>query len=82
MTELGDLCSIVPGVTFKKDEAKTAAEPEYLPVLRAGNIRTRLVTSEDLVWVPSERISPNQLLRTGDIVVCMSSGSPRVVGRC
>lgn len=50
-------------------------------MLRAGNIQDRLVTDRDLVWVPESRISQDQRLRKGDIVIAMSSGSAAVVGK-
>lgn len=78
---LEQVCDIIRGVTFSRDEAKSAPGPGLLPVLRAGNVSSRLITDEDLVWIPQERVSPAQRLQPGDIVVATSSGSPTVLGK-
>jgi len=80
-TRLGDLCEFVRGVTFDKGEASSDPRDGCLPILRAGNISEGLDLDNDLVWVPAERVSPQQHLRVGDIAICMSSGSPAVVGK-
>ncbi len=78
---LSTVAEVVRGVAFDKGEALDTASPGAVPLLRAGNIADRLVVEDDLVWVPSERVSPDQRMRPGDIAVCMSSGSPAVVGK-
>ena len=79
--KLGEVCEFIRGVTF--DTAEVTYEPKsgHLPILRAGNISQALVLDADLVWVPADRVSSEQLLRLGDLVICMSSGSPAVVGK-
>jgi len=81
LSQLGDVCEFVRGVTFKKHEAKYETAPALVPVLRAGNINGTLNLIDDLVWVPTSRVSRPQLLQVGDIAICMSSGSPAVVGK-
>lgn len=78
---LSAVAEVVRGVTFDKGEALDAVSGDAVPVLRAGNIADRLVTDHDLVWVPSARVSSEQRMRGGDIAICMSSGSPAVVGK-
>lgn len=78
---LGDLCEFIRGVTFDKGEASPDPRDGCLPILRAGNISEGLDLDNDLIWVPAERVSPQQHLRVGDIAICMSSGSPAVVGK-
>jgi type I restriction enzyme, S subunit len=78
---LSAVAEVVRGVTFDKGEALDTAWSDAVPVLRAGNIADRLVTDHDLVWVPRERVSAEQRMRSGDIAICMSSGSPAVVGK-
>ncbi len=81
MEKLGNLCDFISGVTFNKAEAVSSPLPRYLPILRAGNIGDTLNTQDDFVWVPSDKVSKEQRLQVGDIVMCMSSGSPHVVGK-
>jgi type I restriction enzyme S subunit len=80
-TPLGELCEFIRGVTFDKGEASPDPRDRCLPILRAGNISEGLDLKNDLVWVPAERVSTQQYLRVGDIAICMSSGSPAVVGK-
>lgn len=79
--KLGDVCEFIRGVTFDTAEATYEPKPGHLSILRAGNISQALVLDADLVWVPADRVSNQQLLRLGDLVICMSSGSPAVVGK-
>src|SRR5262249_12089968 len=37
--------------------------------------------SDDLIYVPRTKVTARQLLRSGDIVICTSSGSADVVGK-
>jgi restriction endonuclease S subunit len=78
---LGEVCEFIRGVSFDKAEVSVFPEDGRLPVLRAGNIGLRLDTANDLIWVPEGAVSPNQILRVGDAVICMSSGSADVVGK-
>ncbi len=75
-----DLCEIIRGVSYVKGEAKTQPEPGLLPLLRANNIAEEL-TFHDLQYVPLNRVSSQQTLRVGDVVIAMSSGSKAVVGK-
>ena len=78
---LSEICSFIRGVNFKKSVVSYIPAKGYLPILRAGNISIKLNTKDDLVWISRDRISKEQLLQIGDIVVCMSSGSRSVVGK-
>ena len=79
-THLGDLVTILRGVSYKKQDATTEPAAGRIPILRATNIDHRL-TFIDLVYVPEECVSKFQLLNVGDIVIAASSGSRHVVGK-
>jgi len=72
---------MVRGVTYNKMESSTDKIPGYLPVLRANNIQVGKLVFSDLVYVPENRISHQQLIKAGDVVIAMSSGSKSVVGK-
>ncbi|MEK5750139.1 restriction endonuclease subunit S, partial [Acinetobacter nosocomialis] len=55
--------------------------PGLLPVIRANNIQSGQLVFDDLVYVQESLVKHNQLIRAGDIVVAMSSGSKSVVGK-
>src|SRR6185312_11115892 len=65
-----DLFSVIRGVTYQKTDARDTPVEKHHPILRANNIRGS-INLEDLVYVPSELISDDQLLRVGDYVVCL-----------
>lgn len=79
--ELGEIADLIRGVSYKKEQAQDAPQPGLLPVLRATNITGASLTFNGLVFVPSENISNEQLLRHGDVVIASSSGSKDIVGK-
>lgn len=81
MRQLREIAQIIKGVSYDKAEAHDRSEENHVPILRAGNITDKLDLDDDLVWVPSRRVSTEQYLRQADIAICMSSGSASVVGK-
>jgi type I restriction enzyme, S subunit len=81
VARLCDLADIVRGVTFDKAEATDQPGGDLLPILRAGNIQETLRLDRGLVYVPQRRVARDQRLRSGDIAICMSSGSIEIVGK-
>ncbi len=79
-SRVGDLSFVVRGVSYDKSQASDVQLSGYLPLLRGHNINQRL-NFEDLVFVPAKLISEDQLIRLGDIVIAMSSGSAHLVGK-
>ncbi len=77
---LGDVATVVRGVTYKKFDAREQPAPGLVPVLRANNIEESLIF-DDLVYVPEKYVNEEQVLRQGDIVIAASSGSRKVVGK-
>jgi type I restriction enzyme S subunit len=79
---LADVADVIRGVTYKKDDARSKPENGVVPILRANNIQDgALELDGELVYVPSELIGKEQLLREGDIVIATSSGSKDLVGK-
>jgi type I restriction enzyme S subunit len=78
---LRNIATLIRGVSFSGDEARNLPAPGYVPVLRAGNISDDLIIDRDLVWIPESRVSEEQMLKQGDIAICMSSGSNAIVGK-
>ena len=81
VARLGELGDLVRGVTYKRQETTDTSRSGYLPVLRATNIQDRQLLLEELVYVKDEKVSDSQLLRRGDVIIAMSSGSKSVVGK-
>ena len=78
---LGEICQIVRGVIFKRDQSVNDYQNDHIAVIRAGNIARELLVTDDLVWIPKHLVSPDQMLRVHDIVMCTSSGSASAVGK-
>jgi len=74
------LAELIRGVSYKKGEALTSPHTGHVALIRANNIDGQLVF-DDLQYVPEARVSDEQMLRVGDIVIAMSSGSKKVVGK-
>lgn len=79
--ELSEVANIIRGVTYKKEHAEYIAQEGLLPVLRATNITGTALHFDELVYVPAENISKEQILQPGDVVIASSSGSKEVVGK-
>jgi type I restriction enzyme, S subunit len=81
-TTIGDVAQLVRGVSYDKSAVTETAQSGYVPVLRATNIQDeRLTLDAELVYVPDRFGKSEQLLQTGDVVICMSSGSKHLVGK-
>lgn len=77
---LTELVSLVRGVSYTKGVERREPAPGYMRLLRANNIQGDLVFN-DVIYVPQTCVKPEQILKRGDIVVAMSSGSKSVVGK-
>jgi len=80
-TKISEVAELIRGVTYRKADSTSFAAPGLVPILRATNIQDRLLTEDDLVFVPKKCVSPKQYLQMGDIVIATSSGSSSVVGK-
>ncbi|GAA4862956.1 restriction endonuclease subunit S [Luteimonas vadosa] len=80
LATVGDVAHFVRGVTYSKEHAKKAPAPGLVGILRATNIGDGL-NFDDLVFVPERFVSDEQIVRDGDVVLAMSSGSKSVVGK-
>lgn len=78
--KLGQLGTLIRGVSYTKSVARDSAQDGYVGLLRANNIGTE-VTLSGLVYVPSEFVDNEQFLQAGDILIAMSSGSKDLVGK-
>jgi type I restriction enzyme S subunit len=80
-TDITGLCKKIRGVSYNKDQASREPKPDYVSLLRANNLNNDALNFDDLVFVPKQRVSDHQILRLGDVVIAMSSGSKSVVGK-
>lgn len=79
--KIKELVSFVRGVSYKKEQASKEKQDQYTAILRANNINEGDFNFDDLVFVPSDLILDRQMIKKGDIVITMSSGSKAHVGK-
>lgn len=82
LVALDAIAEIVRGITFSKADGSSTPDKGLLPVIRAGSIQNELLIDEGQIWVPKEKIKENQIIKKNDIIMCMSSGSSSLVGKC
>lgn len=82
LVSLKDVSEIVRGVTFSKAEGSGTDTLGRIPVIRAGSIQRTLLVNEGQIWVEESKVKEHQLIRKNDIIMCTSSGSADLVGKC
>lgn len=75
-----EVFNVIRGVTYQKTDARETFVEDHLPLLRANNIQAT-INLDDLVYVPRHLVSGDQCLRKGDYLVCLASGSKKLVGK-
>jgi len=80
--KLSDVSKLVKGVTFAKSDASSDNDEKSTPIIRAGNIQKELLLETDLVFIPNKKVKQAQLIKKNDIIMCTSSGSASIVGKC
>jgi type I restriction enzyme S subunit len=56
-------------------------KPSTIRLLRANNVQDGVIVLDDLQFVHERRVNLRQVLRHGDIVICMANGSRALVGK-
>ena len=79
-TPFTEIATLIRGVSYDKSVVSTSEQEGCIPILRANNIQNSLVLN-DLVYVPNDFVKEEQMIREGDIVLAMSSGSKDLVGK-
>ncbi len=78
---LGEVGSCIRGVSYQPDDLLPGDGPGSVRLLRATNITAETIDPTDVYRVAIGRCSPEQRLLSGDLVICMSSGSADIVGK-
>lgn len=72
---------VVRGVSYKPGDIKEAGSDRSSVILRSNNIDNGQINFEDVVYVDNRRVTMEQVLSKGDIVMCGSNGSKKLVGK-
>lgn len=79
LLKLGDVGSFVRGLTYSSEDV--TEDINATTVIRANNLNYgNNVNKEDVVYV-NKKPTEIQILRKGDIVICMANGSSSLVGK-
>lgn len=79
---LGDLGKCHRGVSYNPDADLTAFDTKSsVRLLRSNNVQDAKIVFADVQYVNSSRVSSDQQLRDGDILICMANGSRELVGK-
>ena len=81
MAILGNLIEQVRGVSYKPEDLHATLNENSVVLLRANNIKDGQLNFDDVVYVDKKKVSEKQFLKTGDILICASSGSKELVGK-
>jgi type I restriction enzyme S subunit len=79
--DVGKFGKLIRGVNFTKDKVSPFLQNGYCSLLRGNNIQNGKVDETELTNVDSACVSDEQILRPGDIVLTMSSGSTALIGK-
>ena len=78
---IGDVCELIRGVSYKKDDASNVKSEENAAILRANNIVNGCFEFNELVFVPKSLVKDEQYIKKNEIMITMSSGSKAHVGK-
>ena len=78
---LGELCNSVRGVSYKPDDLYSIKSDSTATLLRSNNIQSGQLIFNNVQFVDRRKVKERQIVRTGDIAICMSNGSKRLVGK-
>ena len=79
-TNLGEHISVIRGVSYKPTDIRESSD-NAVAILRSNNISDGEINFDDLVYVSQTCVSEKQYLSPGDIVMCGSNGSKKLVGK-
>ena len=79
--KIGDICEQINGVSYKPSDVYDSLTENSTVLLRANNIFEDELNFDELVFVDKKRVSENQYMKKGDILICASSGSKHLVGK-
>ena len=78
---VSELAKQVRGVSYKPEDLHDGLNDKSVILLRANNINDGKINFDDVVYVDKSKVSNEQYLQNGDILICASSGSKQLVGK-
>jgi len=81
MNTLGKYITQVRGISYKPEEISELPLEDYVPILKANNIKESGLDESDLIYIHKSKIKSEQFIRKGDLLIAASSGSKEIVGK-
>lgn len=78
---LADKIIQVRGIAFNPKDISETPLPDYVPVLKANNIKERGIDTSNLIYIHRSKVRPEQFIKKGDLLLAASSGSKDIVGK-
>ena len=78
---IADITEQIRGVSYKPNDLHKELDENSVILLRANNIDDGSINFDDILYVDTSKVSKNQFLQKGDILICASSGSKHLVGK-
>lgn len=80
-TKIKTLVRQIRGVSYNPEDLHNELDDNSVVLLRANNIDEGKINFDDVVYVDKSKVSDEQYLKCGDILICASSGSKNLVGK-
>lgn len=80
-TKVKNLAKQIRGVSYKPEDLHDSLDEDSVILLRANNIDEGKIIFDDVVYVDKSKVSNEQYLKVGDVLICASSGSKQLVGK-
>lgn len=80
-TKVKNLAKQIRGVSYKPEDLHDSLDEDSVILLRANNIDEGKINFDDVVYVDKSKVSDEQYLKVGDVLICASSGSKQLVGK-
>ncbi|WP_199052532.1 restriction endonuclease subunit S [Aquitalea sp. ASV15] len=78
---LSNFGQCIRGVSYKPEIICETESGTTIRLLRSTNIQNGSLNDKDLVILPSDSVKPSQILKIGDLAICMANGSKALVGK-
>ena len=78
---VSEISKQIRGVSYKPENLHDTLDSNAVVLLRANNIDDGKINFDDIVYIDKSKVSKEQYLQKGDILVCASSGSKQLVGK-
>ncbi len=79
--KVGVYGACIRGVSYSPSDLRDNKDASSIALLRSNNIKNEKLNLSDIQIVSRKKVSSEQIVKAGDIFICMSSGSKSLVGK-